>query len=53
MFFYVQENSWKGRKTRNIGAGFKLYYHGVDRKINGASVVLKEDYAKNVVEVSK
>ena len=32
------------------GAGFKLYYHGVDRKRNGVGVLLKEEDVKNVVE---
>ena len=30
----AQEIRWKDKKARNIGAGFKLYYHGVDRKKN-------------------
>ena len=49
----VQETKWKGSKARSIGAGFKLFYHGVDRKRNGVGVVLKEDYAKSVVEVKR
>ncbi|KAI5089887.1 hypothetical protein C0J45_20022 [Silurus meridionalis] len=47
----VQETKWKGSKARNIGGGFKLFYHGVDGKRNGVGVILKEEYSKSVVEV--
>ncbi|KAK3564447.1 hypothetical protein QTP86_020386 [Hemibagrus guttatus] len=47
----VQETRWKGSKARSIGAGFKLFYYGVDRKRNGAGVVLKEEFVRNVLEV--
>ncbi|KAK3523724.1 hypothetical protein QTP70_009262 [Hemibagrus guttatus] len=36
----VQETRWKGSKARSIGAGFKLFYYGVDSKRNGVGVVL-------------
>ncbi|KAK3536457.1 hypothetical protein QTP86_012613 [Hemibagrus guttatus] len=38
----VQETRWKGIKVRSIGAGFKLFYYGVDSKRNGVGVVLKD-----------
>ncbi|KAK3544187.1 hypothetical protein QTP86_008290 [Hemibagrus guttatus] len=47
----VQETRWKGSKARSIGAGFKLFYHGVDSKRNGVGVVLKEEFVRNVMEV--
>ncbi|KAF7709811.1 hypothetical protein HF521_016661 [Silurus meridionalis] len=31
----VLETKVKGSKARNIGGGFKLFYHGVDGKRNG------------------
>ncbi|KAK3559897.1 hypothetical protein QTP86_026171 [Hemibagrus guttatus] len=40
----VQETKWKGSKARSIGAGFKLFYYGVDSKRNGVGVVLKEEF---------
>ncbi|KAI5098342.1 hypothetical protein C0J45_12069 [Silurus meridionalis] len=49
----VQETKWKGSKARNIGGGFKLFYHGVDEKRNGVGVILKEEYSKCVVEVKR
>ena len=42
----VKESKWKGSKARHIGAGFKLYYHGV-------GVILKEEHNKIVVEVKR
>ncbi|KAK3511003.1 hypothetical protein QTP70_029015 [Hemibagrus guttatus] len=49
----VQENRWKGNKARSIGAGFKLFYYGVDSKRNGVGVVLKEEFVRNVLEVKR
>ncbi|KAK3530999.1 hypothetical protein QTP70_007855 [Hemibagrus guttatus] len=47
----VQETRWKGSKARSIGAGFKLFYNGVDSKRNRVGVVLKEEFVRNVLEV--
>ncbi|KAK3541400.1 hypothetical protein QTP86_024584, partial [Hemibagrus guttatus] len=47
----VQETRWKGSKARSIGAGFKLFYYGVDSKRNEVGVVLKEEFVRNVLEV--
>ncbi|KAK3571021.1 hypothetical protein QTP86_000471 [Hemibagrus guttatus] len=47
----VQETRWKGSKAR--GAGFKLFYYGVDSKRNGVGVVLKEEFVRNVLEVKR
>ncbi|KAI5625632.1 hypothetical protein C0J50_14846 [Silurus asotus] len=49
----VQETKWKGSKARNVGGGFKLFYHGIDGKRNGVGVILKEEYSKSVVEVKR
>ncbi|KAK3551164.1 hypothetical protein QTP70_013896, partial [Hemibagrus guttatus] len=49
----VQETRWKGSKTHSIGAGFKLFYYGVDSKRNGVGVVPKEEFVRNVLEVKR
>ncbi|KAK3563354.1 hypothetical protein QTP86_021834 [Hemibagrus guttatus] len=49
----VQETRWKGSKALGIGAGFKLFYYGVDSKRNGVGVVLKEEFVRNVLEVKR
>ena len=49
----VQETRWKGSKARSLGAGFKLFYHGVDGKRNGVGVILKEELVRNVLEVKR
>ena len=49
----VQETKWKGSKARNIGGGYKLYYHGTDGKRNGVGIVLKEKLTENVLEVKR
>ncbi|KAK3559452.1 hypothetical protein QTP86_013634, partial [Hemibagrus guttatus] len=48
-----QETRWKSSKARSIGAGFKLFYYGVDSKRNGVGVVLKEEFVRNVLEVKR
>ncbi|KAK3527991.1 hypothetical protein QTP86_013103 [Hemibagrus guttatus] len=47
----LQETRWKGSKALSIGAGFRLFYYGVDSKRNGVGVVLKEEFVRNVLEV--
>ncbi|KAK3544766.1 hypothetical protein QTP86_026774 [Hemibagrus guttatus] len=49
----VQETRWKGKKACSIGAGFKMFYYGVDSKRNGVGVVLKEEFVRNVLEVKR
>ncbi|KAK3555512.1 hypothetical protein QTP86_021305 [Hemibagrus guttatus] len=49
----VQETRWKGSKARSIGAGFRMFYYGVDSKRNGVGVVLKEELVRNVLEVKR
>ncbi|KAK3541694.1 hypothetical protein QTP86_001113 [Hemibagrus guttatus] len=49
----VQETRWKGSKARSIGAGFKLFYYGVDSKRNGVGVVLKKEFVRNVLAVKR
>ncbi|KAE8288310.1 hypothetical protein D5F01_LYC12175 [Larimichthys crocea] len=48
----VQETRWKGSKARSLGAGFKLFYRGVDRKRNGVGVIL-EEFVRSVLEVKR
>lgn len=49
----MQRSRWKASKARYIGAGFTLYYPGVDMKRNVLSVILKDQYARNVVEMKR
>ncbi|KAL7881155.1 hypothetical protein SRHO_G00034090 [Serrasalmus rhombeus] len=49
----VQETRWKGSKARNIGGGFKLFNHGVERKRNGVGIILKEQLVKSVLDVKR
>ncbi|KAK3542768.1 hypothetical protein QTP70_002967 [Hemibagrus guttatus] len=49
----VQQTRWKGSKAHRIGAGFKLFYYGVDSKRNEVGVVLKEDFVRNFLEVKR
>ncbi|KAK3571265.1 hypothetical protein QTP86_005981 [Hemibagrus guttatus] len=49
----VHETRWKSSKAHSIGAGFKLFYYGVDSKRNGVGVVLKEEFVRNVLEVKR
>ena len=49
----VQETKWKGSKAREIGAGYKLYYHGEDSKRNGIGIVLCEELKDRVLTVTR
>lgn len=35
----VQETTWKGSRAGTIAGGFKLLYHGVDRRRNEIGVI--------------
>lgn len=41
------------RKHRRIGGGFKMFFHSLDRKINGGGAILKEEYMNSIVEVNR
>ena len=49
----VQETKWKGSKAKNLGGGFKLFYHGQDGRRNGIGVIMKDEYAKRVLGVER
>ncbi|XP_039301290.1 craniofacial development protein 2-like [Nilaparvata lugens] len=48
----VQETKWKGSKSRNIGCGYKLIYHGT-RAHNGVGIVMDRDLQERIVEVKR
>ncbi|XP_039288350.1 craniofacial development protein 2-like [Nilaparvata lugens] len=48
----IQETKWKGSKSRNIGCGYKLIYHGT-RAQNGVGIVVDRDLQERVVEVER
>ncbi|XP_063593837.1 uncharacterized protein LOC134770827 [Penaeus indicus] len=44
---------WKGSKARELGAGYKLFYHGEVSGRNGVGVVVKEKHINGVLEVHR
>ncbi len=49
----VQQTKWKGSKASEIGAGYKLYYHGEDSKRHGRGIVLCEELKVGVLAVTR
>ena len=48
----VQETRWKGKKARELGCGYKLYYSGADETgRNGVGIILSPKLKDNIVEV--
>ena len=47
----VQETKWKGERAAEIGAGYKIYYVGVDGRRNGVGIILTPDLKENVLEI--
>ncbi|KAK6743515.1 hypothetical protein RB195_010659 [Necator americanus] len=43
----VQETRWKGSKSRRLGDGYKLIYHGTSNR-NGFDVTLNETFGNSV-----
>ncbi|XP_050351163.1 craniofacial development protein 2-like [Nymphalis io] len=49
----VQETKWKGSKSRDIGNGYQLVYHGIDTKRNGVGIVLAENLKTRIINVDR
>ena len=49
----VQETRWKGKKAREMGNGYKMYYAGEDGKRNGVGIILSPKMKCNVLEVTR
>ena len=49
----VQETKWKGSKAKDLGGGYKLYYHGCERNKNGVGIILSASLVGDVVEVKR
>ena len=53
MIACVQETKWKGSKTKEIGQGCKLYYHGIYRARNGIGIILSKEWHDNIIEIKR
>ena len=49
----VQEKRWKQRKSRELGEGNKLYYHGEDGIRNCSWVVVNGRHTNSVLELKR
>ncbi|KAK6764329.1 hypothetical protein RB195_024595 [Necator americanus] len=48
----VQEIRWKGSKSRKLGDGYKLVYHGTSNR-NGVGIILNESFRNCVTAVDQ
>jgi len=48
----IQETKWVGAKAKEID-GYKLWYSGFKRAINGVGILVKKDLVEQVVEVRR
>ena len=49
----VQETRWKGRKSYEIGAGYKIIYYGEDNRRNGVGIILSPKVKERVWNVKR
>ena len=49
----VQEVKWKGSKARNVGHGYKLFYHEDTSNRNGVGIILREERTKDILDISR
>jgi len=49
----LQETRWRGSKAREIGEGYKLFFHGTSNQRNGVAVVVCEEMKSQVVDVQR
>ncbi|XP_039760423.1 uncharacterized protein LOC120634096 [Pararge aegeria] len=48
----IQETKWRGSKSRLIGNGYKLLYHGSEAK-NGVGIVLSSNLSSRLVNIER
>ena len=48
----IQETRWKWAKAREIGEGYKMFYHGYNTKKNGVTIVVGDKWWDNILEVN-
>ncbi len=48
----IQETRWKGEKAREI-RGYKLWYSGLVKGLNGVGIMVEEQHVQGVVEVKR
>ncbi|KAI5643615.1 hypothetical protein NE865_04417 [Phthorimaea operculella] len=49
----IQELRWKGSKSRNIGNGYQLLYHGSSNARNGVGIVVDEQLKQRIISVDR
>ena len=49
----VQETRWKGSKAKQLGEGYKLYYHGDTTKRNGIGIIVSQKCRDNLLNVNR
>ena len=49
----VQETKWKGSKAREIGDGYKLFYHGEKTSRNGVGIIISHKWKDNILAVNR
>ena len=53
MIACVHETKWKGSKAKEIGEGFKLYYHGICRARIGIGIILSKKWQDKIIEIKR
>lgn len=49
----IQELRWKGSKSRNIGNGYQLLYHGSSNARNGVGIIVDEQLKQRIISVER
>ncbi len=49
----MQETRWKGPKAKELGEGYKLYYHGDTTNRNGIGIVFSKKWRDNVLNINR
>ena len=49
----IQETKWKGAKSRDIGEGYKLFYHGITSSRNGVALAVSENLRDSITAVDR
>ena len=49
----VQETRWAGKKSKDIGRGFKCVYNGKPKTTNGVGIIIADRFRNAIAEVQR
>ena len=49
----MQKTRWKGSKAKQLGEGYKLFYHGDTTNRNGIGIIVSQKWRDNILNINR